>query len=184
MTAVWYLSLVLSLVVMLQLLQPWHLSQFPKTIIMSQWKCLEKFLQGEWTEYSLWTVTEYGAVSSHPGRKVPITICLCSPVKRDENVCSRIDGHKELDTTVALHLLKTYYASDIFTTQYLPSLQKFPKADNGFFSLQRITLRFKGPRACLKSHCTSSKVSICTHVPSPEAVFPPDFILPPQKSEL
>lgn len=127
-TAVWYLLLVLSLVIMLQLLQPWHLPQFPKIIIMSPWKCLEKFLQGEWTEYSLCTVKNMELCPLFSSRrKVPITICPCSTFKRDKNVCSRTYEHKEVSNTITLHLLKTYYVSKLSISS-IYFITKIPKS--------------------------------------------------------
>lgn len=131
---------------------------------MSPWKCLEKFLQGEWTEYSLWTVTRIWSCvySFYPGRKVPVTIYPCSVVKGDKNVCSRLYEHEELNNTITLHLLKTYCMWDAFNIQY-PLSQKPPKTDIGIFSLQRRTLKWKWSHNLPKVTLLPSH--ICTHVP-------------------
>lgn len=132
----------------------------------SPWKGLEKFLQGDWAECSLWTVIGiWSCVDSfHLGRKAPVTICSCLKVKRDQNSCLRIYEHKKLNSKIALHLLKICHVSD--TIHYLLSLQKSQKADTGIFSLQKRTLKFKEshilPEATLLS---SFKVRNCIHDP-------------------
>lgn len=124
--------------------------------MMSPWKGLEKFLQGDWAVISLDCHGNMELCWPFPSwRKALITLCTCSELRG-----IRIHAQECKNIKIALHLLKIFI-------QYLLSLQSYQKAVTGIFSLQKRTLKFKEshilPEATL---LPSFKVRICTRDPT------------------